>query len=81
MALCDYGREVRKHWNIAMQKGYSAEAALTEERKIRKRLQSEQTVLQEKVETLQKMEAQVRKWEDRTPVISHYMNAFTEMTK
>ena len=81
MALCHYGRQVRKHWKAALQKQATSEAALSKERKIRKKLQSEQAELQKKIESLQKAEAQLKKWEDRKPVINHYMNAFTEMTK
>jgi Skp family chaperone for outer membrane proteins len=81
MALCHYGRQVRKHWKAALQKQAIADAALSKERKIRKKLQSEQAELQKKIETLQKAEAQLKKWEDRKPIISHYMDAFCEMSK
>ena len=81
MALCHYGRQVRKHWKAALQEQSATNAALSKERKARKRLQSEQVELQNRVAVLQKMEAEVKKWEDRKPVINHYMKAFPEMTK
>lgn len=81
MALCNYSRGVRNHWKAAQRKLSASEAALSKERKTRKRQQSEQAELQKKVEVLQKAEAQLKKWEDRKPVINHYMNAFTEIAK
>jgi flagellar motility protein MotE (MotC chaperone) len=53
----------------------------SKERKARRRLQSEQQELRQRMEALQKAEAQLKKWEDRKPLINHYMNGFTEMTK
>lgn len=81
MALCHYGRQVRKHWKAALQEQSAANATASKERKTRKRLQSEQVEMQNRVAALQKMEAKVMKWEDRKPVINHYMNAFPEMAK
>jgi uncharacterized protein YlxW (UPF0749 family) len=81
MALCHYGRQVRKHWKAALKEQSAANAALSNERKARKRLQSEQFELQTRVAALQKMKAQVKKWEDRKPIINHYMKAFPEMAK
>jgi uncharacterized protein YlxW (UPF0749 family) len=81
MALCHYGRQVRKHWKAALQEQSATIATLSKERKARKRLQSEQVELQNCVAALQKVKAQVKKWEDRKPVISHYMTAFPVMAK
>ena len=57
------------------------EESYSKERKARRRLQSEQEELRQHVEALQKVEVQLKKWEDRKPFISHYMNGFAEMTK
>lgn len=81
MALCHYGREIRKRWKAALHNLSTSEAAVSKERKIRKRLQLEQAKQQKKIESMQKAEAHLKKWEDRKPVINHYMNAFSEMTK
>ena len=81
MALCHYGREVRKHWELAVQKQSAMEAAYSKERKSRRRLESEQAALRSEVESLRTVEARMKKWEARKPAINHYMNAFTEMTK
>ena len=81
MALCHYGRQVRKQWKAALQAHSAADVTLSKERKARKRLQIEQVELQNRVAALQKMEREVKKWEDRKPVINHYMKAFPEMTK
>lgn len=81
MALCHYGRQVRKHCKAALQEQSATIVTLSKEREARKRLQSEQVELQNRVAALQRMEAQVKKWEDRKPVINRYMKAFPVMTK
>lgn len=81
MALCHFGKKARKHWKAAHEKHLATEAALAKERKTRKQLQSEQVEMQDKVHALKKVEARLKNWEERKPMINHYMNAFCEVTK
>lgn len=69
MALCHYSLQVRKYWKSAVQKQSAMETAYSKERKQRRQLQSELQELKQRIETLEKAEARLKKWEERRPVI------------
>lgn len=57
------------------------EASYSKERKARRRQQTELFELQGRMETLEKSETQLKKWEDRKPFITQCMNAFGDMSR
>ena len=81
MALCHYARQARKHWKGAERRHSAAEASNSKERKQRRQIQSEVLELKTRVETLQKAEAELQKWESRKDVINHYLGIVGHMAK
>ena len=81
MALCHYARQARKHWKDALQKQTAMEAAFSKERKQRRQVQSELQELKNRVESLEKCEAKLKKWQDREPEINHYLHMFALMAQ
>ena len=72
---------MRKHWKNAIHKQTTMEAAYSKERKGRRQVQSELLESRNRVEALEKCEARLKKWEDRKPVLDHYLNTFSDMAK
>ena len=81
MALSHYARQARKHWKTALQKQATMETACSNERKARRQVQTELLELNNRIERLEKSEAQLKKWEARKPAINHYMSVVGEMAK
>lgn len=57
------------------------ETAYSKERKGRRLVQSELLEMKTRVESLEISEAKLKKWEDRKPVIEHYVKTFPRMAK
>jgi len=77
MALARFAQKVQKRWKDAAQARVASEQALSKERKQRKHAQQQLkdalASAAESAESLQKAEAQLKKWKDRQPCINHYL--------
>lgn len=69
MALYNYSFHIRKRWKSAQQKQSSMEAAYSKERKERRHVENDLQEALQRVRSLERTEAQLKKWEDRKPMI------------
>ena len=81
MNLARYAQQVTRYWKGSQHRQQAIEAAYSRERKQRRQVQSELLDLKARIETLEKGEAQLKKWEARKPVINHYLSVVGEMAK
>ncbi len=57
------------------------EKACSQERKARRQCQADNEELKSRIETLEKAETQLRKWESRKATINHYMSQVGAMAE
>ena len=57
------------------------ENAYSKERKVRKQTQLDFNDLKARLDTLEETEAKLKKWEDRKPMINHYLAVVGVMAK
>ena len=81
MALLEHARQTRKRWKDAVVDCTEAQIAQSRERKRRQSMQVELTELQNRVKDLEDSAKQLKKWEDRKPVINHYLQAVSLMAR
>jgi len=81
MNLARYAQQVTRYWKGSQHKQQAVESAYSKERKQRRQVQSELLDVKARVETLEKGESQLKKWEARKPVINHYLSVVGEMAK
>ena len=81
ISLYRYAVQVRKHWKQTQQSLSTAETALGKDHKQRCKVQAELQNLTARLQTLEVVEAKLKKWEDRKPVIHHYLGLVGKMAK
>jgi molecular chaperone GrpE (heat shock protein) len=85
MALARYSQKAHTRWKAAEEKHAAAANALSRERKQRKQLQADledaKTRAVSDAAALEKARANLKKWEERMPVINSLMAAVTPMAE
>jgi molecular chaperone GrpE (heat shock protein) len=85
MALARYSQKAHARWKAAEEKHAAAANALSRERKQRKQLQADledtKTRAVSDAAALEKARANLKKWEERMPVINSLMAAVTPMAE
>ena len=64
-----------------MQHRSTMKASYSKERKQRRQVQSEVLEAKKRIETLEKSEAKLKKWEDRKHSINHYLDLVGKMAR
>lgn len=81
MSMSRYALQVTRRWKESQAKQHAMEAAYSKERKQRRQIQAEVLDQKSRLDELEKLEAQLRKWEKRKPLINHYLGLVGEMAK
>jgi chromosome segregation ATPase len=85
MALARHSQKAHAHWKAAEEKHAAAAHALSRERKQRKQLHADLEDTKSRaagdVAALEKARANLKKWEERMPVINSLMAAVTPMAE